>query len=94
MAGLALLAITVYLLRRGRPLIYTLVPMLFMLVSALSAMSSNSLGFWADRQWLLLAAGATIFLLALRLTAEAALAIRRYWRHPVREGLDVEFASH
>ena len=46
MAGLALLAITVYLLRRGKPLIYTLVPMLFMLVSTLSAMSSNLIGFW------------------------------------------------
>ena len=94
MAGLALLAITVYLLRRGKPLIYTLVPMLFMLVSTLSAMSSNLLGFWVNQQWLLLATGSAIFVLAIWLTIEAGLAIRRYWQHPVREDLEVEFVSH
>ena len=36
-----MLAITTYLLRRGKPLVYTLVPMVFMLVSTLSAMGSN-----------------------------------------------------
>ena len=45
MAGLALLAITVYLLRRGKPLVYTLLPMAFMLVSTVSAMSMNLVEF-------------------------------------------------
>lgn len=35
------MAITVYLLRRGKPLVYTLLPMAFVLVSTLTAMSSN-----------------------------------------------------
>ena len=93
MAGLALLAITVYLLRRGKPTIYTLVPMLFMLVSTLSAMGTNLLEFWANRQWALFLTGATIFTLALWLTAEAGLAVHRYRRHPVVERLEMEFVS-
>ncbi len=93
MAGLALLAITVYLLRRGKPIIYTLVPMIFMLVSTLSAMGTNLLEFWAHRQWALFLTGATILALALWLTAEAWLAVRRYRRHPVVERLEVEFVS-
>ena len=93
MAGLTLLAITVYLLRRGKPLIYTLVPMVFMLVSTVSAMGINLLEFWANRQWTLFVTGATIFALAIWLTAEAWLAVRHYRQDPVVERLEVEFVS-
>ena len=93
MAGLALLAITVYLLRRGKPVIYTLVPMAFMIISAVSAMGTNLLEFWVNRQWTLFATGATIFALGIWLMAEAWLAIRRYRQHPVVERLEVEFVS-
>ena len=92
MAGLALLAITVYLLRRGKPLIYTFVPMLFMLVSTLSAMGSNLVGYWRDGQWTLFVTGGALFILAAWLTLEAWLAVRRYRRHPSVESLEVEFA--
>ena len=90
LAGLALLAVTLYLLRRGKPVGWTGVPMLFMLASTLTVMSVNLTGFWSARQWLLFATGATIFLLALWLTVEAAVAVYRFRRQPVIEGLDVE----
>ena len=90
LAGLALLAVTLYLLRRGKPVGWTGVPMLFMLASTVTVMSVNLTGFWSARQWLLLATGATIFLLALWLTVEAAVAVYRFRRQPVIEGLDVE----
>ena len=90
LAGLALLAVTLYLLRRGKPIGWTGVPMLFMLASTLTVMSVNLNGFWSARQWLLFATGATIFLLALWLTVEAAVAVYRFRRQPVIEGLDVE----
>jgi carbon starvation protein len=93
MAGLALLAITIYLLRRGKSLIYTLPPMLFMLVSTLSAMSSNLLEFWQTGQWVLLGTGGVIFVLAIWLTVEAAAAVRRFRRHPIVEPLDVQFET-
>ena len=94
MAGLALLTITIYLLRRGKPVLYTLVPMLFMLVSTLSAMGSNLIDFWWQGDWILFGTGGLIFILAVWLTLEAWLAVRRYRKHPVVEGLEVQFAPH
>lgn len=91
LAGLALLAITVYLLRRGKPFIYTLVPMLLVMVSTMSAMVSNLAEFWASHQWILLGTGAVIFVLAVWLAVEAVLAVRLFRRQLVTEGLEVEF---
>ena len=93
LAALALLAITVYLLRRGKPLLYTLLPMAFMLISTLTAMSSNLASFWKDGQLLLFATGGTLLVLAVWLTIEASIAVRHYRRHGVTEGLDVEFQA-
>ena len=90
LAGLALLAVTLYLLRRGRPVGWTGAPMLFMLASTLTVMSVNLTGFWSAGQWLLFATGATIFTLALWLAVEAVIAVYRFRRQPVIEGLDVE----
>ena len=91
LAGLALLAVTIYLLRRGKPIVYTLVPMVFMLTSTLAAMGLNLLGFWSTGQLALLFTGGVILVLAVWLALEAGLAVRRYRQHPVREGLEVRF---
>jgi len=93
MAGLALLAVTLYLLRRGKPILYTLLPMLFMLVSTLSAMLSKLRDFWNAGEWVLLLTGAVLFVGAIWLTVEAWLAVRRYRREPPVESLEVQFAS-
>ena len=82
MAGLALLAVTLYLLRRGKPVIYTLVPMLFMMVSTLTAMASKLADFWQQREWTLLFTGGLIFFLAIWLAIEAGLAVQRYRNQP------------
>ena len=91
LAGLALLAVTLYLLRRGKPLVYTAAPMGFMLASTLTVMGTNLVGFWTAGQWLLLATGAIVFTLAVWLVAEAALAVVRFRRNPVLDGLEVVF---
>ena len=91
LAGLALLAVTLYLLRRGKPLVYTAAPMVFMLLSTLTVMSANLTGFWNAGQWLLLAPAATIFTLAVWLVVEAVLAVVRFRRDPVLDGLEVVF---
>ena len=91
LAGLALLAVTLYLLRRGRPLVYTAAPMVFMLLSTLTVMSTNLADFWSAGQWLLLAPAATIFTLAVWLVLEAVLAVVRFRRNPVLDGLEVVF---
>ena len=92
LAALALLAVTVYLLRRGKPLIYTLPPMLLMLVSTLSAMVTNLVDFWRAGEWILLLTGGSIFVLAVWLTGEAWLAVRRFRRRGAVEALEVRFA--
>ena len=91
LAGLALLAVTLYLLRRGKPLVYTAAPMVFMLLSTLTVMSANLTDFWNAGQWLLLAPAAIIFTLAVWLVVEAALAVIRFRRNPVLDGLEVVF---
>ena len=93
LAGLALLAITVYLLRRGKPVVYTLAPMALLLVSTLSAMSINLAEFWRARQWVLLATGGAVVVLAVWLTGEAWLAVRRFRRRGVTEPLEVDFSG-
>ena len=93
LAGLALLAVTIYLLRRGKPTVYTGVPMAFMLLSTLTAMVGNLWEFWTTAQWMLLVTGGVIFTLAIWLTVEAWIAVRRFRRRPVIEGLEVEFAE-
>ncbi len=92
LAALALLAVTVYLLRRGKPLIYTLPPMLLMLASTLSAMVTNLAEFWRAGEWILLLTGGSIFVLAVWLTGEAWLAVRRFRRRGAVEALEVQFA--
>ncbi len=46
LACLALLVVTVYLAKKGKPVIYTLLPMLFMMVMTGWAMVLNILGFY------------------------------------------------
>jgi len=91
MAGLALLAATLYLLQRGKPIIYTAVPMFFMLISTMAAMLIKLRDFWNASNWLLLITGAILFAIAIWLSGEAIAAVRRYKREPVVETLEVEF---
>jgi carbon starvation protein len=91
MAGLALLAVTIYLMRRGKPIAYTAVPMVFIFVSTVWAMVSNLLEFWSSREWILLITGGAVLVLALWLVVEACLAVGRYRKHPVLDGVEVEF---
>ena len=91
LAGLTLLAVTVYLLRRGKPLRYTLLPMTVVMVSTLSAMSVNLEEFWRDGDWRLFLTGLVIMVLAVWLAVEAAVAVWQFRRSPEIEDLDVRF---
>ena len=93
LAGLALLAITIYLLRRGKPLAYTILPMALMLLLTLSAMTSNLIDFWTAGQWMLLITGGLILALALWLTVESGIAVRNYQRNPSIEELEIDLGA-
>jgi carbon starvation protein len=77
LGALTLLAITVYLMRRRKPIIYTLIPMAFMLVSTVTAMVMKIAQFYREGHWLLLALGGVILVMAVWLTCEAAVRIKK-----------------
>jgi carbon starvation protein len=87
LGGLTLLAVTLYLLQKGKPVIYTLVPMVFMMVTTLWAMGAKLMDFtrtWmADGQLgnlLLLILGGVIMALSIWLAVEAVLRFAAYRR--------------
>jgi carbon starvation protein len=89
LAGLALLVVTLYLAQRGRPRLPYLLPMLFMLVSTLTAMAINLRDFARRGETLLLLVGGCITLIALWLVVEAAIALARYRRAGAVTSLEV-----
>jgi carbon starvation protein len=76
-AGLALAVIAVWVLRRNRNPLAQLVPLAFLLVMTSWALVLNTRNFFSDRDWLLAGMNTVIFGLALWLTVEAVLALRR-----------------
>ena len=57
LGALTLLTITLYLMQRGRPYWYTGVPMVFMLITSLTAMVIKIRDFWNSGTYLLLILG-------------------------------------
>ena len=77
LGGLTLLAVTLYLVQRGRPYAYTAVPMLLMLVTTVVAMVIKLRDFWSLEAYALLILGAGIFLISIWLTVEALVRLIR-----------------
>lgn len=94
LAGLALLVVTLYLAQRGRNAWFTGVPMVFMLVTTLTAMVSNLRDYW--RQWgsgggPLFVVGAILLILAIWLVVEAVVAFFKLRGATPKTSLEVEF---
>jgi carbon starvation protein len=86
-ACLGLLVVSVFLFRRRKPALYTLVPMIFMLVVTIAAMFVK-LGDWIDeRNYLLITVGSVIFLAEVWLVIEGSLVFsrRRFVRSQERQ---------
>ena len=81
LAGLTLLVATLYLLQRGRSPWFTGVPMVFMLISTLTALVENLSEFWGKGHYLLLAAGMALLLLAVGIIVEGLRSFARRVRH-------------
>lgn len=75
MAALALGVVTVYLASRKIPVIYTLIPMLLILVLTLWAMVENLVGFLEKREYVLITISAVILLLTAWLTISSLIAL-------------------
>ncbi|MBN2365097.1 MAG: carbon starvation protein A [Calditrichaeota bacterium] len=90
LAGLALLAVTLYLLQRGKPWYFTGLPMIFMLITTLRAMTTNLLEFFHQTEWPLFFVGFVLLILAVWLMIEAVLALRMFSKKKeITRSLDV-----
>ena len=76
LAALALLTISIYLLKRNKPTVYTVVPMAFMLTMTVVAMFLNLRTYFARQQWLLMGVGSIILILAVWMVLESVQALR------------------
>ncbi len=75
-AALSLLVITLFLVRLGRSVWITVIPMVFLFFMTTWAMVLNLLRYWSESQAVLLVVGGAIFVLELWLIFEAAVALR------------------
>jgi len=79
LAGLTLLAVTLYLYRKRKPILYTMLPMLLVLGATISAMFMSIYNTVLTKQWMVTIVGGIILFLSLWLLVEAILTIRRIW---------------
>ncbi|KZX72254.1 carbon starvation protein CstA, partial [Alcanivorax sp. HI0007] len=75
LAGLTLLVITIMLVKRGRPAIYTLAPLVFLLVMTLYALLIQLKSFYDQSDWFLLGLDLVVLVAALLVTLECAAAL-------------------
>ncbi|WP_115717066.1 carbon starvation CstA family protein [Gallaecimonas mangrovi] len=76
LAGLTLLVITVMLVRRKSPTIYTLAPLVFLLVMTLAALLLQLKGFYDQQKWFLLGLDVVVLVAAILVTLECAAALK------------------
>jgi len=76
LAGLTLLTVTIYLYRRKKPILYTLLPMLLVLGATISGMVMGIIKAIHQQQWTVAAVGAVIFMLAGWVLLEALIVVK------------------
>lgn len=83
LAGLALLVITIYLAKRGVDVLYTALPMVFMIIMTGWAMIVNVKNYYVSSNWLLFAIGLAVFALEIWMIVESALVIQKMYSKKV-----------
>ena len=71
LAGLTLLVLSVFLIRQRRPTVYTLVPLVFLLVMTVAALLVQLAGFWQDGDYFLVFLDVVILVVAIWVALEA-----------------------
>jgi carbon starvation protein len=77
LAMLTLLVVTVWLWRTGRPIIFALVPMIFMTITVTYAMVVSLVSFWEKNQMALFFVGGFVFVLAVWMIIEGLIIFMR-----------------
>ena len=81
MAGLALLVVSIYLIKQKINAIFTTLPMVFVIIMTGWAMVINVQGFYLASNWLLFSIGLAIFGLEIWMIIESLLVIRTAMSH-------------
>lgn len=79
MAALTLMIVTVILLRKGKPVWYTLAPLSFLLVMTVFALLIQLKTFYVDGNWLLIIMDIIILIATILVTFESLSVLRREW---------------
>lgn len=77
LAGLTLMVITVILARLGRPIIYTLLPLLFLLLMTVAALILQLQTFYIAGNWLLFSLDVVVLIAAIFIVFECAATLSR-----------------
>lgn len=77
LAGLALMVITVYLLKKGKQIVYTAIPMVFMVAMTGWGMVLNIINFYNTQNWLLFVVNGVILIFVAWMIVEVVSIIRR-----------------
>lgn len=83
LAGLTLLVITVMLVRLGRPMYFTLVPLIFLLVMTVAALIMQLKTFYVQENWFLFGLDIVVLIAAILIALECAAVLNR-----IRKGAD------
>jgi carbon starvation protein len=83
LAAMTLLVISVMLIKMGRPARYTLIPMVFVLVTSVWAAAIKLLEFYEQGNWLLVAIDIVVLVTSLMVTMEAVSVIAKFKRENV-----------
>ncbi|MBF39472.1 MAG: carbon starvation protein A [Idiomarinaceae bacterium] len=77
LAGLTLLVITVMLVRLGRPMYYTLLPLIFLLIMTVFALIVQLKGFYDKGDWFLLSLDLVVLVAAIWIALEASVSLSK-----------------
>ncbi len=80
LAGLTLLVISVMLIKLGRPARYTLIPMIFVMITSSWAAVLKLIEFWQAGNWLLVTIDLIVLITSIMVMLEAASVISRFRR--------------
>ncbi len=77
LAGLALMVITVYLYKKGKPIFYTAIPMVFMVIMTGWGMVLNIINFYKNMNWLLFVINGLILVFVAWMIVEVINIVRK-----------------
>ncbi len=77
LAGLTLLVLSVFLMKKGRPTIYTLVPFVFLLTMTIFALLVQLVGFWEQGRYFLVFLDVLILVATIWVALESLGALKR-----------------